>query len=187
LKFKVFPVHGLKAYIGIHVYLRSVSALDGGEWSTWGPGRVTPEKKPPHSRDRRLDGLQSWSGRFGEEIILLPLSRIEPRLVQFVAYFLYYLHYPGSFKTYKYWIQNLIAMSVLVTHGAPYRTWIANLFESSLRWRKCYCMPHSQSCYLVFLLHGSCKLSFPNKQTFPIMYCYLELRCQRRLHQLTAA
>jgi hypothetical protein len=41
---------------------------NGGEWSASRPGRLTPQKKSPwYPLDRRLGGLQSRSGRGGEE------------------------------------------------------------------------------------------------------------------------
>jgi hypothetical protein len=44
------------------------SALDGGEWSASRPSCFTPPGKSPwYPLDRRLGGLQSRSGRGGEE------------------------------------------------------------------------------------------------------------------------
>jgi hypothetical protein len=57
------------------------SALDGGEWSASHPGRFTTRKivAPWYSLDRRPGGLQSRSGRCGEEKNLA-MPGIEPGL-----------------------------------------------------------------------------------------------------------
>jgi hypothetical protein len=50
--------------------LSFTSALDGGEWSAARPWRFTHWKRPlplRHQLDRWLGGLQSQSGRSGEE------------------------------------------------------------------------------------------------------------------------
>jgi hypothetical protein len=44
----------------------AVKALDGGEWSTSRPGRLTPRERAPEL-NRRLSGPQSRSGRGCEE------------------------------------------------------------------------------------------------------------------------
>jgi hypothetical protein len=43
------------------------SALDGYEWSALRPGRFTHRESPWYPLDRTLGGLQSRSGRGGEE------------------------------------------------------------------------------------------------------------------------
>jgi hypothetical protein len=57
-----------------------VSALDGSEWLASRFGRFIPgEKNPWYPFDRRLDGLQSRSGRCEEEKNLVSLPGIELR------------------------------------------------------------------------------------------------------------
>jgi hypothetical protein len=71
----------MKAHWGVEVYLHAflTSALDGGEWSASCPGRFTPRKKEPLVPiGRRLGGLQSRSGRGGEEKNSQPPAGIEP-------------------------------------------------------------------------------------------------------------
>jgi hypothetical protein len=47
--------------------------MDKGEWSALHPGHISLGKEPRYSLNRRQDGLQSGSGRFGEELgIALP-------------------------------------------------------------------------------------------------------------------
>jgi hypothetical protein len=66
---------GVKIYL--HVFL--TSALDGGEWSASRPGRFTPGGKSlRYPLERRLDGPQSWSERYGDERNLLTLPGIKP-------------------------------------------------------------------------------------------------------------
>jgi hypothetical protein len=43
------------------------SALDGDEWSASRPCRFIPEERRQYPFDKRLDGSQSRSDRFGEE------------------------------------------------------------------------------------------------------------------------
>jgi hypothetical protein len=65
----------MKAYAGVHVQIHVflTSTLDGGEWSASRPAALTPEKEPPpFPLYRRLDGLQSQSGQYGEVKILDP-------------------------------------------------------------------------------------------------------------------
>jgi hypothetical protein len=52
----------------------------GGEWSTSRFSRFVPRNSRQYLLYRRLNWLQSWRGRNGEEKDLLPLSRIEPRI-----------------------------------------------------------------------------------------------------------
>jgi hypothetical protein len=55
------------------------SALDGGEWSASRPGRFTPRERAPwYPLDRRLGGLQSRSGRGGDEKNSQVTPGIEP-------------------------------------------------------------------------------------------------------------
>jgi hypothetical protein len=55
------------------------SALDGSEWSAWGPGRFSPRKGPRYPLGRKLGGPKSRSIRGGEEKIKsVPLPGIEP-------------------------------------------------------------------------------------------------------------
>jgi hypothetical protein len=67
--------------IWLHVFLNF--ALDGGEWSTSRFGRFTPEVKPTRLPIVKEPGCgpQSWSGYYGGEKNLLPLSGIGPRLL----------------------------------------------------------------------------------------------------------
>jgi hypothetical protein len=56
------------------------SALDRGEWSASRPGRtLLSEKDPRYPLDRRLGGLQIWSGHRSYRKRPLPLPGIEPR------------------------------------------------------------------------------------------------------------
>jgi len=68
----------MKAYCGSVAFL--TSALDGGEWSALPPG-----KNPCYPLSRRLGGLQSRSGRGGEEKNSWLLPGIEPPFIQPVA------------------------------------------------------------------------------------------------------
>jgi hypothetical protein len=61
------------------------SALDADEWLTSRSGRFTPGNEPRQPLNRKLDGPQSRSGRFGEDTNLLPLPGFEPRTVRPVA------------------------------------------------------------------------------------------------------
>jgi hypothetical protein len=55
------------------------SALEGGEWSASRPCRFTPEERAPrYPLDRRLAGLQSRSGRYGEEKNVAPSGNRTP-------------------------------------------------------------------------------------------------------------
>jgi hypothetical protein len=60
------------------VQLRSflILALDGGQWFTPSPGRLTPGKEPRYPLNRRL------GGRFEKEKNLLHLPGLESRTVQ---------------------------------------------------------------------------------------------------------
>ena len=49
------------------------------------PAALPPEKESRYPLDRRACGPQSRSRRLGEEIALLPLPRLEPRIIQLVA------------------------------------------------------------------------------------------------------
>jgi hypothetical protein len=60
------------------------------EWSATRPGCFTP-------RDRRLGGLLSQSGWYGEEINLLPLLGICRSALMRIAY-LSKIYYPTSFR-----------------------------------------------------------------------------------------
>jgi hypothetical protein len=60
----------------------SLQPLDGGGWSVSCLDHFTPGKEPRYPLSRRLGGLQSWSGDFGEEKILMPLPGFEPQAVQ---------------------------------------------------------------------------------------------------------
>jgi hypothetical protein len=54
-----------------------------GKWSASRPGRFTPRKRAPwYPLDRRLGGLQSRSGRGGEEKNSQPLPGLEPPIIQ---------------------------------------------------------------------------------------------------------
>jgi hypothetical protein len=55
-----------------------------------------PKKSPRCPFDRKPDGPQSRSGRFGEDTILLILPGVEPRNVQTVAQSLQWLTYSSS-------------------------------------------------------------------------------------------
>jgi hypothetical protein len=72
----------MKAYWGsgcIAPRIFFTSALDEGEWSASCPGRFTPQGKSScYPLDRRLGGLQSRSGRSGEEKNSQPPQGIEP-------------------------------------------------------------------------------------------------------------
>jgi hypothetical protein len=62
------------------------SALDGGEWSAPRLCRFTPrERTPVTPLDRRLGGIQSLSGRGGEEKISHLLTELEPPIIQLAA------------------------------------------------------------------------------------------------------
>ena len=68
-----------------------------------------PGKKVRYPLNRRLDGWQSSSGRFGEEKNLLLLQGLEICTVQLVAQSLYRLSYTGRVGVYRkrnfeYWI-----------------------------------------------------------------------------------
>jgi hypothetical protein len=70
----------MKAYWGAEIQLHAflTSALDEWEWSASSPGRFTPRESPLYQLDRRLGGLQSRSGRGGEEKYSQPPPGIEP-------------------------------------------------------------------------------------------------------------
>jgi hypothetical protein len=65
--------------------LFSTSALDGGEWLTSLPGRLTTGKEPRYPLNMRLGGSQSRFERRGEEKNLLLLREFELRTVDTVA------------------------------------------------------------------------------------------------------
>jgi hypothetical protein len=74
----------MKIYGRVEVYLHAFLnlALDEGEWSASRPFRFTPgERAQRYPLDRRLGGLQSRSGRCGEDekVPFLPLSGFELR------------------------------------------------------------------------------------------------------------
>jgi hypothetical protein len=87
------------AEVQLHSFL--TPAVDGGEW--WTPrfgGRFT--RCPPI---RRLGGLWSWSGRFGEEKNLVPLPGVAPEvqvmklvIMQFSLFPCYRLLDPNIFR-----------------------------------------------------------------------------------------
>jgi hypothetical protein len=52
------------------------SALDGGVWSTHTPAALTLGKELQYSFNSTLGGLQSRSGRFGEETRLFASTRL---------------------------------------------------------------------------------------------------------------
>jgi hypothetical protein len=60
------------------------------------PTALLPGKCPRYALNRRLGGPHNQSGRFGEEINFLPLSKSEPRTVQHVTWSLYQLRYLAS-------------------------------------------------------------------------------------------
>jgi hypothetical protein len=62
--------------------------------------------------NRRLVGLQSQSGHFGEEKNLLPLLGFETRTMQAIVLLQYWLHYPGSHLNCK----NLYEVNVKVNY-----------------------------------------------------------------------
>jgi len=45
----------------------------------------TAGKGPQYSLNGRVGGPQRWSGHFGEEINLLPLTELEPQIMQPIA------------------------------------------------------------------------------------------------------
>jgi hypothetical protein len=57
------------------------STLHGGEWPSSRPVRSVLVEAVPVPIYRRLNGPQSWSGRYGEEKNLLSLPEIEPRFL----------------------------------------------------------------------------------------------------------
>jgi hypothetical protein len=62
--------HAMKMYEEMKVYLFAflTSALDGGVWKASHPSHFTPGGKSPwYPLDRRLGGLQNWSGHGGKE------------------------------------------------------------------------------------------------------------------------
>lgn len=71
---KIVAVHAMKAYRGAELWLHSflTSAPDGGEWLTPSPGLFTPRKERRCSLNRRVDGPQNRSGRFGQNKIFCP-------------------------------------------------------------------------------------------------------------------
>ena len=76
-----FPIHVMKALgggsRGIVSHILSLGALLGDEWLTLHPGHSAPWKFSRYQLNRRLDGLQSPSGRFLEKrIIFCPFSGI---------------------------------------------------------------------------------------------------------------
>jgi hypothetical protein len=60
----------------------SLQPLDGGEWSVSCLIRFTSGKELCYPLYRRLGGLQSWSGQFGEQKNLMPIPGFEPQAFQ---------------------------------------------------------------------------------------------------------
>jgi hypothetical protein len=80
VKCKAVQIYAMKPYRGVDVWLNSflTLALDGGVVN-FVPWLLRPQGKRPQSTlNRRLGGLQSWSGHFGEEKNILSLPGIEP-------------------------------------------------------------------------------------------------------------
>lgn len=48
--------------------------LDGGKWLTSCPGHFAPLKEPRHPLNTRVGGPQNWSGYFGENKYIMPLT-----------------------------------------------------------------------------------------------------------------
>jgi hypothetical protein len=74
----------MMAYRGVEIQIYSLltSALDVGEWSVSLPGRLTPRKEPRFALIRKLGTPQIRSRHAGNEERLLPLTELEPRIVQ---------------------------------------------------------------------------------------------------------
>jgi hypothetical protein len=75
---KVFPVSAMKSCREVEVKVDSflTLALDGGDWLASRLDHFSTGKGFLCPLDRRLCGLQSQSGRFGEQKNLLPLTGI---------------------------------------------------------------------------------------------------------------
>ena len=72
-------------------------------------GHFTRSKSPRCPLNRRLAGLQSWSGCFGEEINLLSRPGFELRIVRPVVWSLYLLRYRGwlcCLRGCEYWLEE---------------------------------------------------------------------------------
>jgi hypothetical protein len=82
-KSTVFPIYSVKAYTGnrgISPFLNW--GLDGSKWLTSCPGRFAPVKESRHPLNTTLGGPQSWSGYFGDNKNLMPLTGFEMQTIQ---------------------------------------------------------------------------------------------------------
>jgi hypothetical protein len=68
--------HSMKTYWGVvlSLYAFLTSALDECEWSASRSGRSNPWEKSRHTLDRRLGGIQGWSGPRSKDKISLSCS-----------------------------------------------------------------------------------------------------------------
>ena len=67
----------------VQLYSLLISAQKRDEMSDSGPDRITAlEEVHQYTLDRRLDGPESRSGSFGEQINFLPLPRLAPSFPQ---------------------------------------------------------------------------------------------------------
>jgi hypothetical protein len=86
-KGKVFPVHAVKAYRGSGGIAPPILNLrtNGGQWWSLCLVSLAAGKSTKYLFNRKLDGPQSWFGRFGEQLNLLPVLLFRPKIVQTVA------------------------------------------------------------------------------------------------------